>query len=220
MTRASRLASLSLALFAIALHVPAPAADATPTLSAASLYNEGNAYARAGKPGLAVLNYERARLLAPGDADLAANLAMVRRSAHVATATPSGVAQLLLLASPNFFACLGVVGVLVAGFGLLGAMRGARRRRAAVVLLVVGCTAVVITLADVLVWWPTLHAGVIITPDAPVRVAPAPMGDSLFALREAELVRIEAEHEGFLLVRTSSARTGWVAAANLARIVP
>jgi hypothetical protein len=46
------------------------------------------------------------------------------------------------------------------------------------------------------------------------------MGDSLFALHEAEVVGIDAEHEGFLLVRTSSGRSGWVAVANLARIVP
>jgi len=31
------------------------------------LYNLANAYARAGKPGLAVLNYERAKLLEPND---------------------------------------------------------------------------------------------------------------------------------------------------------
>jgi len=33
--------------------------------SAAGLYNLANSYARAGQPGMAVLNYERARLLAP-----------------------------------------------------------------------------------------------------------------------------------------------------------
>ena len=33
-----------------------------------------NSYARAGKPGLAVLNYERAALLAPDDPDINANL--------------------------------------------------------------------------------------------------------------------------------------------------
>ena len=90
--RASRLATLGLALGAIAWQAPAQAADSTPPLSAASLYNVGNAYARAGKPGLAVLNYERARLLTPDDPDLAANLATVRRSAHVATTTPGAVA--------------------------------------------------------------------------------------------------------------------------------
>ena len=54
-----------------------------PRYSADGLYNLANSYARAGKPGLAVLNYERAALLAPYDPDIAANLEYVRTSAHV-----------------------------------------------------------------------------------------------------------------------------------------
>ncbi len=50
--------------------------------SAAGLYNLANSYARAGKPGMAVLNYERARLLSPNDPDVEANLRFVRSSAH------------------------------------------------------------------------------------------------------------------------------------------
>jgi len=49
--------------------------------SADGLYNLANSYARAGKPGLAVLNYERAALLAPNDADINANLEYVRTGA-------------------------------------------------------------------------------------------------------------------------------------------
>ena len=51
--------------------------------SADGLYNLANSYARAGKPGLAVLYYERAALLAPDDPDIRANLENVRAAAHV-----------------------------------------------------------------------------------------------------------------------------------------
>ena len=54
-----------------------------PRYSADGLYNLANSYARAGKPGLAVLNYERAALLAPNDADINANLEYVRAGAGV-----------------------------------------------------------------------------------------------------------------------------------------
>ena len=37
--------------------------ESTTGYSAAGLYNLGNSYARAGKPGMAILNYERASLL-------------------------------------------------------------------------------------------------------------------------------------------------------------
>ncbi len=52
--------------------------------SAAALYNLANAYARAGKPGLAVLNYERAKLLDPQDPDIDANLAARPRRIRIA----------------------------------------------------------------------------------------------------------------------------------------
>ena len=54
--------------------VAVPPAPAQAGYSAATLYNYANAFARAGKPGFAVLNYERARLLDPSDPDIDANL--------------------------------------------------------------------------------------------------------------------------------------------------
>jgi len=48
--------------------------------SAAQQYNLANAYARSGKSALAVLAYERARLLTPTDPDLRWNLHRVRES--------------------------------------------------------------------------------------------------------------------------------------------
>lgn len=59
---------------------PAQPAQAPAGYSAATLYNLANAYARAGKPGFAVLNYERAKLLDPNDPDIEANLNHVREA--------------------------------------------------------------------------------------------------------------------------------------------
>jgi hypothetical protein len=42
--------------------------------SASALYNKANALARTGNVGPAILSYERARLLAPSDPDIADNL--------------------------------------------------------------------------------------------------------------------------------------------------
>lgn len=49
--------------------------------SAAVYYNLGNAYYKANKIAPAVLNYERALLLAPGDGDIRFNLQMARQKA-------------------------------------------------------------------------------------------------------------------------------------------
>src|ERR1700704_5748320 len=69
-----------LALFGAASHAAQPRSG----YSAPELYNLANSYARAGKPGLAVLNYERARLLEPEDADIEANLRRVREMSGLA----------------------------------------------------------------------------------------------------------------------------------------
>jgi tetratricopeptide (TPR) repeat protein len=50
-------------------------------VSASLLYNLANSYAAAGQVGPAVLNYERALHLDPGDADIQGNLAQVRKDA-------------------------------------------------------------------------------------------------------------------------------------------
>src|SRR5579859_6411322 len=80
--RPSMLAMLILGLV-LSVGQALAAQPSSPPYSADGLYNLANSYARAGKPGLAVLNYERAALLAPGDADINANLEYVRASAHI-----------------------------------------------------------------------------------------------------------------------------------------
>src|ERR1700731_2808627 len=87
--------------------------------SAPSLYNLANSFARAGKPGLAVLNYERASLLAPDDADVNANLEYVRASARVPTEPRTRFARIAQAANPTLAAWIGVLGIAFVGMGLL-----------------------------------------------------------------------------------------------------
>jgi len=79
-----RTRTIAMLLVGLALcSVQATARSSQRQYSADGLYNLANSYARAGKPGLAVLNYERAALLAPNDADIKANLEYVRAGAGV-----------------------------------------------------------------------------------------------------------------------------------------
>src|SRR5215472_9390436 len=87
--------------------------------SADELYNLANSYARAGKPGFAVLNYERAALLAPDDADISANLEHVRASAHVPAQPRGRITRVAGAVSPTLAAWVGVLGIALVGTGLL-----------------------------------------------------------------------------------------------------
>ena len=95
----------ALALFGSASH----AAEAPAGYSAPALYNLANAYARAGKPGLAVLNYERARLLEPNDSDIDANLRRVREMSGLPPEARNGFERISGLASPLLLPWLGVL---------------------------------------------------------------------------------------------------------------
>jgi hypothetical protein len=188
--------------------------------SAAGLYNLANSYARAGKPGMAVLNYERAALLAPNDPDIAANLRYVRQSLKLPTPSPNGFERAVLAINPALLSWLGVAGLVTAGFSFLAGGMFSRHRLARRAGMVVGLGLLGLTISNAILLWPKLHEGVVITNSTPARVSPVPMGDPLFVLPEAETVRVIAEHEGFLLVRTRAQRMGWVSRANLAPVVP
>jgi hypothetical protein len=198
----------------------APAAAANGSYSAAGLYNLGNAYARAGKPGLAVLYYERARLLAPNDPDIAANLRHVREASHLPSEPDNWFARVSVVASPTLLAWTGVIGLLLVGSGVILGRLHARYRWVRRLAVPLGIALIALTVANGIVLWPLLHEAVVLTAATPVRVAPVPMGDPLFVLPEAETVKITGEHDEFVLIETRTGRSGWVARANIAPIVP
>jgi hypothetical protein len=218
MSARMRLACLALGVLMSASQA---GAQATPAgYSAAGLYNLGNSYARAGKPGLAILNYERAGLLTPGDADIEANLRFVRTSARLPIESRNTIDRLGRIGSPFALAWIGVFGVALIGAGAVAAQMSSLHRRLRIAALLAGLMMIGLTICSGVALWPKLHSGVVIAASTPARVSPVPMGDSLFVLKEGETVRIGAEHEGFTLIRTAAGRSGWVANSHLAPIVP
>jgi len=208
-----------------ALAPPAPTAppnqaQAPVPYSADSLYNLANSYARAGKPGLAVLNYKRAALLSPNDPDINANLDYVSTAANIPTEPRTRFTRAALFANPTEAAWLGVLGVALLGTGLVTNKVTRRYRGLRATSIVVGIGLVAGSVCNALLLWPRMHEGVVLINQTPARVAPVPMGDAAFVLREAETVTISAEHEDFILVRTRTGRTGWVARANLGAVIP
>ena len=186
----------------------------------------GNSYARAGKPALAVLNYQRASLLAPYDADIEANLRHVRGALHLPPEPQHPFSRAFTVAGPTVLSWMGVVGIVLMGAGLLATpasfpQRWKRLRQwARGIAFGCGIALVALTIGNAVMLWPTLHAAVVLTAAAPARVSPVPMGDPLFVLPEAETVRMTAQREDFVLVQTRTGRAGWVSRANLAPVVP
>lgn len=196
------------------------------TWSSPALYNLANAYARAGQPGLAVLNYERARLLTPGDPDIEANLLAVRRAAGLPAEPKEWTVRVIGDMNPTIASWVGVVGCLLIGASQLAGRMPlphwpARRLRwTRLAAAIAGCALIAVTLMSAVAVWPRVHGAIVVAHAAPVRVSPAPMGDTLFTLKEGEAVRIAGEHEGFVLVHTFAGRMGWAWHTDLAPVVP
>jgi hypothetical protein len=205
---------------AAATAAPGPAPTEPAKYSAAALYNLANSYARAGKPGLAVLNYERAGLLDPTDPDIRANLRHVRESAGLAPPPPSKWDRITHVAGPKTLSGLGLSGVILAGLSLLARQRYPRHRHALAAAALLGAALIGLTLSNAILLAPKLHQAVVVATTASARVSPVPMGEPLFVLREAELVTTTLRHDSFVLIRTSAGREGWVSTDDLAPIVP
>jgi hypothetical protein len=191
-----------------------------PQYSADGLYNLANSYARAGKPGLAVLSYERAALLAPDDPDINANLAYVRTAAHVPTKPRTRFARFAQAPSPTLAAWLGVVGLALVGIGLVVRTVAPRLRWIPGGGILLGIALLALPASNAILLWPRMHEAIVLVDQTPARVVPVPMGDTAFVLREADSVTMMAEHEDFILIRTGGGLSGWVARANLGAVVP
>ena len=174
MTARMTIALLTLALGAGLAHaataVPPPTSAG---YSAPRLFNLANAYARDGRPGMAVLNYERARLLAPNDPDIRANLRFVRTTATLPPITGTWFErQASKLASPNALFWFGCAGVLMVGVSLLLSRQYPRRRLALGACTAAGFALMAVTLCNALAIWPMMSEAV--TPNCTVPKISAP----------------------------------------------
>jgi hypothetical protein len=197
-----------------------PSQPSQPAYSADELYNLANSFARAAKPGLAVLSYERAALLAPDDPDINANLAYVCASAHVPMKPRNRLARLVLSVSPTSAAWLGVLGLALVGLGLVARRAALRFQWIPRGGILLGVALIALAASNAMLLWPRMHEAIILVDQTPARVSPAPMADTAFVLREAESVTMTAEHEDFMLIRTGGGLSGWVSRANLGAVVP
>jgi tetratricopeptide (TPR) repeat protein len=178
--------------------------------SANLYYNLGNAYFRAGDVGRAVLNYERARRLAPSDPDVLANLAFARSRGAEAEA-PSLLSRILfpgaVLAWTGFFALLAVARLVPRA--RVGAGRGA---------ILLGIVTVVFVTSGlvrlVTVEWPP-QAVVVSDRVATIRFEPSASGAAHFEAKPGAMLRVVTEREGWAQVERSDGRRGWVERASV-----
>ncbi|MCI5165108.1 MAG: tetratricopeptide repeat protein [Candidatus Electrothrix sp. GM3_4] len=189
-------------------------------VSASLLYNLANSYAGAGQAGAAVLNYERALHLDPGDADIQGNLAQVRKDAglyrddqslHRRLAELFGADQWLMIAGCAFL-CLGLSALLVT----TGAGQG---RRALHWLMIGSLVVLLLTLPPAVFRYQDWNIGVVLAEDTHFVVSP--FADAALAgdIKAGRLIRPEREHGDYVLVTAETGKSGWLAKESFALVM-
>ena len=187
--------------------------------SAPVLFNLANARFREGKLGSAILDYERARWLAPNDPDIAANLALVRQKAGLEPETFSRLAALA-----HSMTCTGWSILAAAMLWLIMAALPLRQvlpraRPALTIGAIIGTVVFLAAIGALTLRWPDVHRAVVTAPEAAARVSPVTLIQPLFTLRAGESVRVKDTHGGFVLIATREGREGWVSREAVTPVV-
>ena len=190
-------------------------------------YNLGNCYYKMEEIPLAVLNYERAYLLDPGDGDIRANLALARGKTIDRVVPPSemffvtwwrdlthcmSISEWTVMGVAAFIAML--IGILVYIFMSQLTARKIGFYSAMVMLLVV----IVANLAAVTQHLDQTHrnTAIILAPSVTVKSSPSETSTDLFLIHEGSKVEIlDASMKEWLEVKFEEGKQGWVPVSTL-----
>jgi hypothetical protein len=192
-------------------------------------YNLGNAYYRQGKLGYAILNYERALKLSPGDEDIQHNLALAN------TKTIDKIEDL-----PKFFifqwwesllALFSVSGwtitayifyfLLLASVGLYFFSRNHIKQKYSIIsgltslsLLLIATILLVVKVNREV----NVKNGIIIEQSVNVKLSPDEQSSDAFIVHEGLKVKLEDEVNNWVKIRLQDGKIGWMPESNVKTI--
>jgi tetratricopeptide (TPR) repeat protein len=194
--------------------------------SAALYYNLGNAWFKAGNAPAAILNYERAKRLAPGDEDIAHNLALANlRIVDRIEPIPrlffvEWWDALVGSASASQWGTAAIA-ALWAAVILMGTFRLSRGRLLRRLTLLPGVAALLFALFAFTAGW--IHgeretsgsAAILFAASAPVKSAPDAGSTDLFVLHEGVRVDLLDAVGEWRKIRLADGKLGWLPLADL-----
>lgn len=197
--------------------------------SASLCFNLGNAEARAGHSGLALLNYERARYLAPNDHDIDHNLQLARKQAGLQPnsfrwwqAALRGINWMVWFGL--IVSCLTLLLFAVIGNAVVSSSK-IPRRGLEILFRAILFTGIPIFL---LLGFVELSAagfndrieGVIVAPkEATLRLSPFESADNVGTIPEGELVTVEDRHNDYIRIEARDHHFGWIQKKDIEPVI-
>jgi hypothetical protein len=186
--------------------------------SAPALFNLANAQLRAGNSGQAVLNYQRARWLAPADPDIARNFRMA--SEHI---QPAPAPRLAFRWSEwltfNAWANAGAGSLFLLAATLPLSLLLPARRRVLRFARIVALMALLGSVAAIGLRWGEISRAVVTAKAADARISPVTVGSPIFMLPEGTVVNIVRSHGPFALVSARNGQQGWVSRDTIEPVI-
>jgi tetratricopeptide (TPR) repeat protein len=201
--------------------------------SAPLCFDLANAEARAGHPGLAILNYERARYLAPGDRDIDHNLQLARQQAglepnsyrwwQVALRSIDWMVWLSILAAGLLLIFLAVIGTACAPALAAATRIPLRLLKNIFRAIIFACIPICLLLGFVelsTIGFNNRIEGVIVAAkEATLRISPFDSADSIGTIPEGELVTVEDRHDDYFRIEARDHHFGWVQSKDLEPVI-
>ncbi len=187
--------------------------------SAPVLFDLGNSYYREGNLAQAILAYQRAHWLAPGDADIAANLQAAQKQAGLPPAELRSSDKFAHLLSASAWAWLGCTAWTLFCASLL--LRPLLPRLASTFSFAAIATALVLTtaIAGAVFASDALKQAIITDKNVTALISPFPDAQVVFSPAPGETVTIEKAHDDYLWVTDHAGHSGWINKAQLSPIV-
>lgn len=190
----------------------------TQGFSAPVLFNLGNAYFREGKFGLAILNYERAKVLAPHDADINTNLAFALTEAKIANRPAARLERATHYFTLNALFWCGAAALAFLFAGLIS--RQIKKRGAIWRMWTVANVSVLMAVSLVIfIRWPEMNRAIVTTKNAPVYIAPATTAQPSFTLAEGQPVQMLKTFGEHVLIETADGHRGWANHNQLGQVM-
>jgi hypothetical protein len=187
--------------------------------SARSLVAQATADLAAGHPGLAILGYERARLLAPRATAVTAGLARAQSIAGLPPADTSPAIRLAMCLDADEWGWIGMAGLILAAASLVALSWGRIRRRALLALACAGAGVAGAGFLSAVAVTPPPTRAVVVLPDSVARIAPFAGAEPAFVATEGAVVTVERTFDHYTLIVSPDGR-GWVPEAGVETILP
>ena len=192
-------------------------------------YNLGNAWFRQGKLGLAILNFERARRLAPRDPDILANLKFAEQRLGVddVNAPPRAVQKFLRSViesrTPTEWSVYELAALWVAALATIACIYLPKMRTGFLVIAMVGFVGLALSafaLGDEVLNKRTAPQAIVVAGETDARFAPMPDSTVHFRIVEGAKVGVLEDRGQWLLVERADGQQGWVTSETIGRIAP